>query len=477
MNVYIDLDDQYNLQLISKSLESHIGLPTAPMHVYVQNNAMLKGDNLQFGFGNRTSPIFRLEHPFDHDTYSKVPVKELQEMLQGLQNQKFPESEIIRQQFQYFGNNVINVGKMMDRSEWLSESWSPQLRKYAVDDLQSTLKGIGCDSDIHHWLDKKIEQRTASFAHQENMELVGGEKVGGNFRFEYDKAGTGYSLPGYELKLFVNTPIEQVTINGVDTKQLDRQMRDMDWHFGIAETPAGVLKGYKEAEDIEAALTRLSKDDKGAQIAMQLWNNHVPPHVLSKPAFIVKAEAQTDIYPHATFSAATSLNDACESLKASYTEKQGLLADVPTKLAPQKEMSEYADLKGAAVEKLEQSMKKADWTYDYSDDSREWQNGYNEISGIKKELGKLCQVPGGGTIANELWSKYVPKYTVSKPEFIDKAMSISSSLSGASQNGKLSQEKLKADSPSQKENGQKDINPNAEQSSKNRNQRNRRRLE
>lgn len=461
MNFYVDLDDKFGVELIKKALEQRLELPT-PMHVYVQNKSMLQWDDLQFGFGNKTSTIFKREHPFDFETYTKIPLKDLHDMLTALQKNEIPASEIIRQHFDYFGDNVVNVGKMMERKEWLSESWSGELRKSAVQDLQSTLSEIGYTRDIYVWLDKKIEQRLPSISHQDNLELEGGEKVGCRFRFDFDSKGTGYSLPAYDMTLFVKTPIEHGVINGIDTAQLEKRMGQLDWHFGIAETPTGMLKGYKEAEAIEDALTQLGKDDKGAKIAMQLWNNHVPPQVLLKPEFIRKAEEQTNIYPKGKFSANTTLKDASDQLKATYLTKQELLGDYvnghmihTTKAVVPFTLSD--------IEKLDQRMKVADWSYDYTEDSRVWQRGFAEIAGIKKDLEKLCQAPGGGIIADELWNKHVPQYTVVKPDFIGKSLSSAAGGDLSHNNSNVSAEKPKPDAATQKALGKEQINEQDEQ--------------
>jgi hypothetical protein len=474
MNLYIDLDDKYGIELISKALELRMGLPT-PMHAYVKNSSLLKCDELQFGFGNKTSTIFKRDHPFDHDTYAKIPVKDLHEILQALQQRQVPESDIIREQWPYDGNNVVNVGKMMDRKEWLSETWSPDLKKYAVEDLENSLVKIGYNKDIKYWLERKVEDRMPAFVHKDNVELDNGVKLGCHFRFELDKQGKGYSMPEYDLKLFVNKPIEHVNINGVDTAQLEKQMHEMDWHYGIAETTSGMMKGYANAETIDAALRQLSTDEKGAQIAMQLWNNHIPPHVLSKPEFILKAEEQTSIYPKATFSAETPLSKAIEILEATVAEKHQL-TNSNEKNSKQVAIHNDSSVTIVFVEKLEQRMKVADWTYDYTEDHRVWEKGFDEINGIRKDLEKLCKEPGGGAMANTLWDKYVPQYTVGKPDFIQKSMNDHSGLLPPNSITTQSAEKLKTDAPVLKAEEKKQSQSKSEQSVQNK-QRNKRRLE
>lgn len=69
--------------------------------------------------------------------------------------------------------------------------------------------------------------------------------------------------------------------------------------------------------------------------------------------------------------------------------------------------------------RIEQKMAKADWYYEYSDDHRVWQKGSSEIKGILKDLQMLTRNEQGFEMANKLWEKYVPEYSVSKPDFLN----------------------------------------------------------
>lgn len=63
-------------------------------------------------------------------------------------------------------------------------------------------------------------------------------------------------------------------------------------------------------------------------------------------------------------------------------------------------------------------MAKADWYYDYTEDPAVWNRGRNEINCIKEELLQLCKLENGREVASYLWSSYVPKYSMSRPEFL-----------------------------------------------------------
>lgn len=525
MDLFID---QENLKPVFQALkERHAwGVDT----LFVENGQFLKKGNLEFGMGSEDTALFYHHHPHDAEHYYSLSVRQVYECMVLLKKNKLPESDIIRETLPFSGKNVINIGKMMDKKEWLSDHWSLGLISSTAAELQHKVYRAGINRDMQDWLESKMEQRKPSFTHHEYRQFENGDKAGCKLRFEFDKKGAGYSFPGYELQLFVKTPIEHTVINGVHTGQLEVQMRKMDWQYGISETVSGILNGYKEADAIDAALTRLASDEKGAQIAMQLWNNHVPAGVWSKPDYIKTAEEKTDLYPRATFTADTHIEDAYHSLKDKHLGHEAVLADPAikndhrsitpaeeTKVSSGKDLSAYErlgvhheeqfnegtsllfkesqpgalqellkqkslegndyvaydpllpitakDLRffeldvdaqafckknsdelhhlsfttidmmkqemgksqevftiGTAIENIEVKMKHADWSYDYSDDHRVWTKGHIEISGVKEELEKLCKVPGGGAIANELWNKYVPPYTVSKPDFLEKAM-------------------------------------------------------
>lgn len=67
---------------------------------------------------------------------------------------------------------------------------------------------------------------------------------------------------------------------------------------------------------------------------------------------------------------------------------------------------------------IQSRMVKADWYYEYSDDSQVWFRGNQEINEIKRELEELAKLEGGKETANQLWNAYVPEFSVSKPDIL-----------------------------------------------------------
>ena len=65
-------------------------------------------------------------------------------------------------------------------------------------------------------------------------------------------------------------------------------------------------------------------------------------------------------------------------------------------------------------ETIEQRMAKADWYYDYTEDPHVWSKGNREVKDIIEDLKKVEP-----SVALELWNKYVPEHSVSKPDFLE----------------------------------------------------------
>lgn len=62
---------------------------------------------------------------------------------------------------------------------------------------------------------------------------------------------------------------------------------------------------------------------------------------------------------------------------------------------------------------LRERMAKADWYYEYTEDSRVWAKGNREVKGIIEDL---KEIPVAEAI--KLWKEYVPEFSVSKPDFL-----------------------------------------------------------
>jgi len=88
------------------------------------------------------------------------------------------------------------------------------------------------------------------------------------------------------------------------------------------------------------------------------------------------------------------------------------------------------ELKGAFVNMLSGKMAKADWYYEYSDDSSVWKKGTQEIGDIKEDLKLLSRLDGGLDEAKKLWARHVPPYSILEPVFFSNPKVLDSILDG-----------------------------------------------
>ncbi len=76
-------------------------------------------------------------------------------------------------------------------------------------------------------------------------------------------------------------------------------------------------------------------------------------------------------------------------------------------------------INGIDVGKLNERMADADWYYDYTEDYRVWSNGEREQRLIKAGLRLLCEDTFGLKVANQLWDRHVPEFSLRKPDFLN----------------------------------------------------------
>lgn len=88
------------------------------------------------------------------------------------------------------------------------------------------------------------------------------------------------------------------------------------------------------------------------------------------------------------------------------------------------------ELKEAFTRVISAKMVKADWYYEYSDDSSVSRSGSLVIGGIKDDLKLLARLDGGLHEAKKLWAQYVPPHSVGEPSFFSKPAQLSSILDG-----------------------------------------------
>ena len=163
------------------------------------------------------------------------------------------------------------------------------------------------------------------------------------------------------------------------------------------------------------------QDGDGIRIATILYNNHVPFYGATKPELVREYEEKTGLYLKQQFDAEIPVSEAHKQLAVAYELK---LSRVKTEVNREEFPSELRQstnvnfLKGY-ISNLEKRMKQADWYYSYSDDRSVWQKGVQETDGIIKDIQALSRLPGGVTKANELWDKYVPEYSIHKPDFLN----------------------------------------------------------
>ena len=189
-----------------------------------------------------------------------------------------------------------------------------------VNYLHNQVNAIGIENDFRPQF-----SRLVPYPYQFNLgveKAVNNEKLALKLHFEHDE--TRYDFTAYKATLLHPIPIEQRTINGINTKELESKMAGTDWHYGIAETTEEVVKGYRNVETIETDLKQLCGEDAGKHIAVHLWNNLVPVNTVPKPDFIREVEAAYDPYTSCVFSADTHLEQACNRLKELHVEETKL---------------------------------------------------------------------------------------------------------------------------------------------------------
>lgn len=121
-----------------------------------------------------------------------------------------------------------------------------------------------------------------------------------------------------------------------------------------------------------------------------------------------------DIIPESTLGKVIDIQKTNQSIQ--------LLRENQPNLFGKRHRYSHSDYWRLLPSRIEERMEKADWHYEYSDDFRVWQKGTDEIKDIIKDLQKLSSNEQGFEIANALWEKYVPEYSVSKPDFLNENM-------------------------------------------------------
>ncbi|MGC4233229.1 MAG: hypothetical protein QM594_09655 [Niabella sp.] len=88
------------------------------------------------------------------------------------------------------------------------------------------------------------------------------------------------------------------------------------------------------------------------------------------------------------------------------------------------------ELRDSFVKHLSEKMSKADWYYAYSDDSKVWNRGHDQVEQIKEELRLLSILDNSSDQAQKLWKQYVPSYSVQEPAFFSNPAELSGVLGG-----------------------------------------------
>lgn len=219
-----------------------------------------------------------------------------------------------------------------DDKEWL---------ECMVNALQMSVNSIGIEKDLRVPLENNIQKNARPFNLAFETESAG-EKLRLNLHFRNDTSG--YDFTGYQLTLLHPFTVDHQTINGIETRELEIKMKTMDWYYGIAESTDEVIKGYKNAESIEADLKQLAWTEDGGVVAMLLWHNHVPANTVAKPDFIDKVEAALDFYPERTFPSNTKIDEACDIVRG-YSREEPLTQGA-TNIRP-----EFANNKGEQLKR------------------------------------------------------------------------------------------------------------------------------
>ncbi len=94
------------------------------------------------------------------------------------------------------------------------------------------------------------------------------------------------------------------------------------------------------------------------------------------------------------------------------------------------EWSSELKLKEEFAAFISKNMAKADWYYDYADDSFQWNKGNTEIKKLIDDLKLLSGLEGGIERAKKIWKLHVPINSVNEPAFFSNPELINSVMNG-----------------------------------------------
>lgn len=138
--------------------------------------------------------------------------------------------------------------------------------------VKETLRRLGIDQSIDTRLDKMMSLETASFTiiHALPPEVAAGMEY--HLHFFRQHPGD-YALKSYDAYLFRTLHIPYTTINGISIKELEDDLKLIDWHHPINGQPPKKQKTFSNAlENIE----KLCETDRGLKIAKLLVARHCP---------------------------------------------------------------------------------------------------------------------------------------------------------------------------------------------------------
>lgn len=173
------------------------------------------------------------------------------------------------------------------RSNRVGDGPDPIRKNFAQ--LKSQLEDQGFDSDF--FLTLETSMRKAAERHSERYyDHLESKLVMYDHLFLKDSRGI-YSLDKITGTLYFYMEVDHATIKGTDTQELDFEMMSVNWE----------IDGFRFLKKNEQLFRALCEDEIGRKIAVQMFNNNVPPYHLDKPEFLLKAENELRLYPKMEF--------------------------------------------------------------------------------------------------------------------------------------------------------------------------------
>ncbi|MEP7372335.1 MAG: hypothetical protein ABI675_03030 [Chitinophagaceae bacterium] len=171
------------------------------------------------------------------------------------------------------------------------------------DEIRKQLENQGYEPEFFLTLEASMK-RGAPKHEERSYDELGGELIAYDHLFTRNDEGY-YSLNKVTGTLYTYFEIDHATIKGIDTKDLETEMVSVNWE----------VDAYLYIKKYEEWFRKVDDDQYGRLVAVQLFNNNVPPW-FDKPAFVSAIENELLIYPKMDFPGDTTASDLYAALKS-----------------------------------------------------------------------------------------------------------------------------------------------------------------